>query len=358
MKRKDMGLPVVVGVASLLLLAGCSKEQNNTSPINSDRRIEFRSADVPATKGTEITEVADGKAFGVSAWYAKPNPGGSYYAGYKPAFYNTAVTRSGSTYYYDNPVYWPVDPNICIRFFGWYPYGAGTVSEQTVTPPRLSFQVAQNVPEQVDLLYGVTEPLNNYANQDPVKFNFNHALTRVRFAVKFADDVPDGYKVDIKELYISGHDKGTLTFPATPSDTPTWTLDENSWNYYNLTSGMVNNTGITAATPREAVNITAAGYDLFMVPQEMTQFSASEGTGVTGNGIRIAYQLNNGLAEDDPGYRYIDNVVEISLVGQSPWQAGQGVLYTIVIGPRNASVVLQSDDWQDGNLGNEDVDFE
>ena len=358
MKRKDMGLPVVVGVASLLLLAGCSKEQNNTSPINSDRRIEFRSADAPATKGTEITEVADGKAFGVSAWYAKPNPDGSYYAGYKPAFYNTAVTRSGDTYYYDNPVYWPVDQNICIRFFGWYPYDAGTISEQTVTPPQLSFQVAQNVPDQVDLLYGVTDPLNNYANQDPVKFNFNHALTRVRFAVRFADDVPDGYKVDIKELYISGCDKGTLTLPATPNDDPMWALDETSWNYYDLRSGLTN-VPVTKTAENQAVRITADDYDLFMVPQEMRQFSVSESTGVTGNGIRISYRLSNDKAEDDPGYRYIDNEgVDISLVGQSPWQGGQGVLYTIVIGPRNASVVLQSDDWQDGNLGNEGVDFE
>ena len=91
----------------------------------------------------------------------------------------------------------------------------------------------------------------------------------------------------------------------------------------------------------------------------MRQFSVSESTGVTGNGIRISYRLSNDKAEDDPGYRYIDNEgVDISLVGQSPWQGGQGVLYTIVIGPRNASVVLQSDDWQDGNLGNEGVDFE
>ena len=253
-----MGLPVVVGVASLLLLAGCSKEQNNTSPINSDRRIEFRSADAPATKGTEITEVADGTAFGVSAWYATTD--GSYYEGYTPAFYNTAVTRSGDTYYYDNPVYWPVDQNICIRFFGWYPYDAGTISEQTVAPPQLSFQVAQNVPDQVDLLYGVTDPLNNYANQDPVKFNFNHALTRVRFAVRFADDMPNGYKVDIKELYISGCDKGTLTLPATPNDDPMWALDETSWNYYDLRSGLTN-VPVTKTAENQAVRITADGYE-------------------------------------------------------------------------------------------------
>lgn len=358
MKRNFIHPAVGAGLA-LLLAAGCSRTiAEGPSETVSEQAISFRPRAV--TRGAELSQVADGTSFGVSAWYA--DAAGTY-ANRGPAFYNTEVRRAGTLYTYDNLVYWPTSLDLCIRFFGWYPYTAvESVSATSVRPPQLVFHIDDDdVTAQIDLLYGATEPLNRESG-NPVRFTFNHALTRVRFAVKLADEVPEGYSVDLHDLYLSAADHGTMTFPEAPGQLPVWNVDASGWNYYRLSdgAGLTRNLGITAGTlPRTAVPVTAEGYDLFMIPQQMHRFGMNPDTGMPyGNGIHIEYTLRNDIPEGQPGYRYIDNTVEVTLEGQEPWASGEGVLYTIVIGPRNASVVLETGDWIDGNAGNEDLSFE
>ena len=322
--------------------------------------IEFRSTVL--TRGIETTIVEDNTAFGTSAWYADAN---GTYTGQDPVFHNKEVTRNGDSYSYDNPVYWPTEPGIYIRFFGWYPYQSiKNITDKGVIPPAIDFQVNNDIPAQTDLLYGVTDPLNRQTG-NPVRFTFKHALTRIRFAIKLADDVPEGYKVDVHNVYLSGHDKGTMSFPSLPEELPQWSTDETSWTYYCLEdgNGLTDNNNITTPAQgitRTATNITAEGYDLFLIPQKMEPLIPDWDTSssIHGNGIRIEYTLKNDKDEHDPDYRYIENTVEISLADQKAWTPGAGITYTLVIGPRNTSVVLHTGEWKDGNAGNENIDFE
>lgn len=357
MKRNKKLICACAGVV-LLLAAGCSRTIGEAEPlVGSGQAIAFRPD--AATRGAAISEVADGTAFGVSAWYS--DAAGSY-AAFGPVFHNTEVRREGELYTYDNLVYWPTSLDVCIRFFGWYPYqSVESVSAASVRPPQLLFHVDDNVASQTDLLYGVTDPLNRESG-NPVRFAFNHALTRIRFAIKFADEVPEGYRVDVHDIYLSGVDRGTMIFPGSPGEQPVWELEKTLWNFYRLNDGegLARNTGITAgALPRTAVPVTADGYDLFMIPQQMLRFATDPDTGMPyGNGIHIEYTLKNDIPEGEPGHRYIDNVVELSLEGQEPWRPGEGIVYTIVIGPRDASVMLEVGDWMDGNADDEDITFE
>lgn len=338
---------------SALLAGGCGdpgRENDDIGGESSSYAIEFRQ---PRTTimGVVTTEVADGGSFSVSGYLTDEN---GTYSDADPVLYDEQVVRKGNDYTYGNVAYWPSDIDKYIRFFAWYPYGAGQALAQDAAPPALSFRVADDVRAQVDLVYGATSPLNRL-NGNPVRFTFRHALTRIRFAVRLTDDVPVGYRVHVRSIGISALNQATMFFPDSPVSDPEWRFGkESTVSYYDLTEeeGNLQNNRIVSsgASGNPSVNVLPEGCDLFLVPQAYSDAQK----------IYVSYRIENPYEESDPAYLYTDREVEIPLAAESGegWKPGQFLTYTLNIGSLGASVVLQVGNWEEGNAGNEEIVME
>lgn len=351
---------------AMLAVAACSDGDPQPNPADSGTPIAFDETDGAGVRAVEINEIADGTAFGVTGYYVvngEPQPA------FGAIFDNVEVTRSGSEYNYAPLRYWSQDDAMKIRFSAWYPYRAEGLTASAAYPPSLTHTAQSDIAQQTDLLYAVCEPVHLTdlvaSGSGAVPLKFRHALAQLHFAVRLGADVPQGYYVKVKRIALTAFPTGRMTFEAAAAPAEgavsgsgiTWTLPQEADRVY-AAYQLTPEAGLTHAefskvkeegAADDAIDVTAADYRMYLIPQKMT------------GKITIDYELANGPDPAAEGYRYIVNDgVELNLAtdADSTLKPGTSVAYTLKIGRYRASVVLNVSDWEDGNSGDPDVNFE
>ena len=102
--------------------------------------------------------------------------------------------------------YWPNNKGDKLSFFAYAPYKSSQIVLDGENRSTLSFTVADDVKNQVDLIYhkangdeseqGKTIDMEKQSVTDKVKFNFQHALSRITFDVKAVVDETDAENGD------------------------------------------------------------------------------------------------------------------------------------------------------------------
>lgn len=334
-----VNLRIIIGILCGVAMVSCTSTVSE--PNTSQTPIQF---------GTSVSRAAVNSASDMTAF--------SVWGGYDNVklFEGTKVNNTASGWTYEGgDRYWV--PGKTFNFYAVYPAESALYDASDNTLRITGFQCPTSLEEEknvIDLMTSSNQ-ITASVNQGPVDLTFKHALARVNLAVKLADDIPAGYKVDIVFLNFGAYTKGDMVFSMNePSLTPVWTVVDNTYitTFQFTDATLVNHKGITATgTQNTSVDITPEEYDMYFVPQTMRE---------NGQNMKIRYVLKNDKPEDDPGYRYIENEVSVSLDKASinEWKPGDYLTYTVTISRYNVTVVLNVEDWIDGNSGNEDIDFE
>lgn len=142
-----------------------------------------------------------------------------------------AVTLTGAPYYY------PADNNVHYTFYGYYPYQAGAIEDQsTIVTKTFAINGTQ------DIMWGkasVDEPVTGTADDGPydgynaqffrkttgqkATINFGHMLTQLNFKIKQAAGFEKGQGLKINEIAIETYPSLDLTI-ADKTDATTGTI--------------------------------------------------------------------------------------------------------------------------------------
>lgn len=338
-------LTCVALLGTALLLLSCTKTEIRQQE-SGDGAITFTNVGTKAP----VESFKAGDSFSVWSWR---EAGDAQYA----VFDATEVsTTDGTDWGYSGLQYWL--PDCTYSFYAVYPAVqdlkegvlAGCTSAGTVTIS--GFDASAIGPDAVDLMttrrtdmatqYGLAAP-------SPVDFTFTHALTRIRFAVKLSEDIPAGYKVSVSSLRLEAYLKGDMIYDIQKGIS--WVPDEKSYSMIDLSAengALKQDKIISDGTNAGSVTISSVGYELLMVPQEMSEY----------HGVGIDYKIENDVEPGNSGYWEIVNSSTVGLSSQAAWKPGESLTYSIIISNQSVSVQLCVGDWEDGNSGNEDIGFE
>ena len=397
-KHKISIWPLAVAVLSAAALSGCSDDSIDTpEPQGAGGAIAFTPAGTRAasTRAAALTR-EDVTDFAVTALYNRDDADLT-----ARAFSDQYVVKANDNWYYEPAQYWPADAGTKIRFFALAPfstaYNTATVTKDagSVTGISASFAVPADVAAQQDLLYAVTEPINNAYDADgkpaatvsPVDLAFKHATAQISFKVQMAEGVDESYTAQISSISLYTIGSGTILLPVDPSGTATWTVERdfrsgasfgaltqyhlypgkgllaangsytdakgNTVDAYNIaTAARPNNSGtgngLDAATAPNgsAVSITnpttdgdnPAGY-LFLIPQQPPIITLAKPSQLVEPVFNITYRLDNGLTGDQ--YLWTDKSVSFSL---SDLHLGkEGKTYSDLTQPKDDST--DTPDW-------------
>lgn len=190
-----------IAALSLVVLAGCSGEDEiDTLVAKSDNAITFGTYVGKQTKATEKSAFEKNDTFGVLGYYAK---GGTYSQFSANFMSNEKMTmQEGGTWSYTNTKYWPENATDSISFVAYYPSSIST----TVTNGSISteFTVADTPSNQSDFMWSsirsaskdnklgkeINGKENTSTSKDNVTFKFQHALSKVIFKAKLAEEIP------------------------------------------------------------------------------------------------------------------------------------------------------------------------
>ncbi len=207
-------------MVAALALVGCTKTELVDTPKPDSNSVSFdtyvgRDAQTRAT--IVDLDVVKLKGFGVNAYYnAEFNVSEDSTTTeliYQDVFmHNTKVTFSdeANLWTYSPIKYWPNNEGDHITFFAYAPYDKSNpgLGEGNADMSKIyDFTIAERVEDQIDLVYhkafgedgiagtgdnGETYQMKKQKIQDKVRFNFQHALSRITFDVKaVVDDIND-----------------------------------------------------------------------------------------------------------------------------------------------------------------------
>lgn len=293
-----------MGIAAMaaLTLVSCSSDDLNSLSDNSSKNeaISFdgylgRSAvAVNGSRGSVLDKPALQKltngAFGVFGNYSKEGAADGYG---ENLFKNQKVTYSDPNWTYSPYKYWL--PKGHIDFLAYAPYDE-TNTALTDSKSKINFTVSSTIAEQKDLLWA------NAAGQtqanNPVKFTFNHALSRLGYTVKLKEKCSDDVTITLKKITLAGDENGTTgAFYETGTiDLAKANKDANLWSNYGSSklkfdwfSGNYIVKESTASHPADPDPKTDY---LFVIPQK---FSA---TGIDKLYVIVEYSIKyNGISE-------------------------------------------------------------
>lgn len=204
-----------MGIAAMaaLTLVSCSSDDLNSLSDNSSKNeaISFdgylgRSAvAVNGSRGSVLDKPAlqkltDG-AFGVFGNYSKEGAADGYG---ENLFKNQKVTYSDPNWTYSPYKYWL--PTGHIDFLAYAPYDK-TNTALTDSKSKIKFNVLSTIADQKDLLWA--NAAGQTQTNNPVKFTFYHALSRLGYTVKLKENCSDDVTITLKKITLAGADDGT-----------------------------------------------------------------------------------------------------------------------------------------------------
>ena len=244
---------IFMGIAAVaaLTLVSCSSDDLNSLSDNSSKNeaISFdgylgRSAvAVNGSRGSELDKPAlQGltEGFGVFGNYkeAKGLEFGSNLFDNQKVTYSTDKTK----WTYEPVKYWPTEGHI--DFLAYAPYDSKYNDKVKKDNQKLDFIVNSTIKDQKDLLWANAK--DQTKTDKPVKFTFNHALSRLGYTVKLKDAYSDA-TIKLKKITLAGsadgtkgafYKNGTIDLSYTPSTTtsPTtaslWTISASEEKQY------------------------------------------------------------------------------------------------------------------------------
>lgn len=261
--------------ASMTLLTGCTADETISSnsvgshtPITFDAKVNTASVRGSGT-GSINYSVLTKYGFGVYAYGGVNwNNKKVWYDGKTPADELGDVHEHTGNWRYweegENPMIWG---DQTISFLAYAPYvesvsddtGITAITEDGVENTRLTYTIADNPVDGVDLLWGVRDEthqpwLNTTVADANVCFSFHHALTAIGFHVQAMIDkdndlgdyedesnvdgiLDKNYKITLKDITLTGdfYSKADLYLNNTESGVPNW--KEHSGKVETLTVG-------------------------------------------------------------------------------------------------------------------------
>ncbi len=222
-------LLLTAGCTALLCLAACDTGKDTPDAPQGNIPVGFL-GDVPATRVLkEYTSASDLSSIGVFAYFTH---GAFNLASATPNFmYNQKVERQSSSgnWTYSPERYWPNNETDKLSFFAYAPYvdekatGGSNPAFKDKTAagyPVLTYTVPTTEAAQIDLLASVPLIDQTYTGTSgTVKFQLNHALTKVTIKIKNGESYTDKA---VTSLTLSAPAGGELTYcvPASAGATP------------------------------------------------------------------------------------------------------------------------------------------
>lgn len=281
----------IAAMAGCMAFAASCNNENETLPTVRNGRVPLE-VDVNVTKTRSIitgTTLPKGATFGIFA--LKGNNDEALENGM-----NNQVTYDGSSYTLTNKIYLP--PSIDVPVYAYYPYNPAYKDIN-----YLKGEIPVDVESQTDYLYGYSADSENhltYANIDNPKASllFKHALSRITFIIKKAEDNTKEYAVDYAEL--SGvYEKAHLALKVNPEEQP-----------------IISPSGtaiITAKPDNSSIVSSGTTVEYLAIPME------------TGEETRLTVRLVDGSSISAP-------------LPTTQWLSGQQYTYTVTI--QNAKLII------------------
>lgn len=401
--------------AALVLLAGCSSNE-----VTEDSESKAKSAQVPVTFGTYVGQTAVTRAgtagtidndaklqtssgFGVFAYYTDNK---KYSNEATPNFmYNQKVYYDDGSWTYEPIKYWPnetgtvnnekvSDKTDYLTFFAYAPHVSSVLTGETkgitalsandkAGDPTVSYTVATNPSESVDLLWGVanTTTWKNVTGTDQtletgkpftnlikpvlgqkIAFNFKHALAKLSIEIQGAFDkttaegtLQDGTKITVESVEITPatdffYSSGDLNLNNTAGE-PLWTNTKIDTDFKLGVSGEELNSTIKdsgndevqtiAGVTNTPTNLYANKDDAFMV---IPPTSAP-----TGNlAVKITYYTTTADSQLKGGCSRVKNVITKTISGSSfKMEAGNAYTLLLTLGMTSVKVSATVATWED-----------
>lgn len=201
-----------MGIAAMaaLTLVSCSSDDLDSLSVNSSKNeaISFdgylgRSAvAVNGSRGSMLDKPAlqnSTEGFGVFGNYNKDAT--TTYG--ENLFMNQKVTYSEPNWTYSPYRYWL--PKGHIDFLAYAPYDA-KITSLTDHNSKIDFTVSSKIAEQKDLLWA--NAAGQTQDNNPVKFTFYHALSRIGYTVKLKKECYNNVTIILKSVTLAGSENG------------------------------------------------------------------------------------------------------------------------------------------------------
>lgn len=304
----------VMGIAAMaaLTLVSCSSDDLDSFSDNSSKNeaISFdgylgRSAvAVNGTRGSvETKETLKNEGFGVFSTYTGDPASFSN-------FDNQKVTCPGTKWTYTPLKFWPTKGKI--NFFAYAPFKDGQQLNENKT--TFEFNVAETAAGQEDLLWANAKDQAK-TDEKPVKFTFNHALSRIGYTVKLygdysSNDATNKAKFKLNHIILAGsadgntpafYKKATIDLSKAPSEDP-WSNQSSDKLKFDWVSTPYD---LTSTTPYYYPNVAEHERKdyLFVIPQDFSK----DKTAATSNVDELYVVVNYTIT-------YSDNTMQTNTV--------------------------------------------
>lgn len=298
MKKNSFFLLALTGLS----LASCSSDE--VTDVNPGNAIEFQTVVGKSTRAEYTTNGANALSeFKVWAFATD---------GTAPFMDGLKVSKTEGKWGYGATQYWP---KAQVNFYAVAPYSVvATINKeaQTIT----DYVVKTDAKE--DLIYAKTSMTGDKTNST-VKLNFKHALSKIVFTAKLADNAT--ISVTVKSIKVSYVDnKGTFT------------LSSDAWSSVGASTNRAANTYTASSTTTDLSTSTLSTENdaLFLMPQTLVPWNTST---ATTPGAKIIVDCvvkdKNSGAVLHTGNVYVPlKVTDASNV----WAAGTKYVYNLVFG--------------------------
>lgn len=207
-----------MGIAAMaaLTLVSCSSDDLNSVSDNSSKNeaISFdgylgrSTVAVNGTRGSvETKDKLKTEGFGVFGHYEKAE--GTVFG--SDLFNNVQVTYETSAWTYSPLRFWPTQGHI--DFLAYAPYDSKYNDKVTNADQKLDFTVNSTIKDQIDLLYAkavgqTKQTISSPENKNKVKFQFNHALSKLGYKVKLSGDYSSNATFKLTKITLAGSPDG------------------------------------------------------------------------------------------------------------------------------------------------------
>ena len=335
MKRFFFSLIALSAVA-----VGCTQSAMLETPDFGGTEVSFSpyTGRTPESKATSIENVAGLAANGFNV-YCFLNQEGK-----EPTVYlnNESVSSNdgGSTWSYENIIYWPTSEGSSLDFVAYSANGVGK-GLSAITKDGFTFTVDNNIANQVDLLATAYQAGNTLAGGSSVTLKFHHLLSRVGFKLQASQTI-ENRKIKITNLALKGlmPKAGTLTFAdSKETQLPVLTASTNSF-----TDGY---TLISSATifdsNKNVQNITFGDSDRYLMIMPHSN-------GDDDHYIEVEYAIGTGEDYSSP------NTVQLDLPADFTFVAGRAYEFVLQISTSKLSFDIHEQPWDEDN--NQDYPLE
>lgn len=334
MKRFFFSLIALSAVA-----VGCTQSAMLETPDFGGTEVSFSpyTGRTPESKATSIENVA-GLAAGGFNVYCILNQEGK-----EPTVYlnNESVSSNdgGSTWSYENIIYWPTSEGSSLDFVAYSANGVGK-GLSAITKDGFTFTVDNNIANQVDLLATAYQAGNTLAGGSSVTLKFHHLLSRVGFKLQASQTI-ENRKIKITNLALKGNmpKVGTLTFAdSKETQLPVLTASTESKDFTTAYTVISSETIFDSNKNVEDITLGASGRYMMIMPHSNEDDD---------HYIEVTYAIGTGTDYSSP------KTVELDLPSDFRFVAGRAYEFVLQISTSKLSFDIEEQPWDTDDYDND-----